>query len=34
MDDFFQADISVGSICALEQRSSEAISMPGRVLAS
>jgi transposase len=28
MDDFFQADISVGSICALEQRSSEAISRP------
>lgn len=28
MGDFFQADISVGSICALEQRSSEAISGP------
>jgi transposase len=25
MDDFFQADVSVGSICALEQRCSEAI---------
>jgi transposase len=28
MGDFFQADISVGSICALEQRSSEALSEP------
>ena len=28
MDDFFQADISVGSVCALERRSSEAISAP------
>ena len=28
MEDFFQADISVGSICALEQRSGEAISGP------
>ena len=26
MDDFFQADISVGSVCRLERRSSEAIS--------
>jgi transposase len=28
MDDFFQADLSPGSVCALEQRSSEAISTP------
>lgn len=28
MDDFFQADISVGSICALERRASEAVSEP------
>jgi len=28
MDDFFRADISVGSVCALEQRTSEAISEP------
>jgi transposase len=28
MNDFFQATISTGSICALEQRSSEAISAP------
>ena len=28
MEDFFQANISVGSICALEQRSGEAISGP------
>jgi len=28
MNDFFQADVSVGSICALEQRCSEAISEP------
>lgn len=28
MDDFFQADIGIGSMCALEQRSSEAISEP------
>ena len=26
MDDFFHADISVGSVCGLEQRTSEAIS--------
>jgi transposase len=28
MDDFFQADVSTGSVCALEQRTSEAISEP------
>ena len=28
MDDFFQADVSTGSVCALEQRTSEAIREP------
>jgi transposase len=28
MDDFFQADVSTGSVCALEQRTSEAIGEP------
>ena len=28
VDDFFQADVSVGSICVLEQRTSEAVSGP------
>jgi transposase len=28
MADFFQADLSIGSVCALERRSSEAISLP------
>jgi len=28
MDDFFQADVSTGSVCALEKRTSEAISEP------